>query len=396
MFRKSILILSVILATASVADAQKKQRAKVVCGPYVQHASTTGFTVSWETDLDAVAWVEIAPDDGTHFYGKERQKFYDLRGQGVHPIGKIHHIKVDGLTPGTKYRYRIMSRGVISYEAPGRIEYMRDAGTNVHRGQPYVTSTLKESYDTLRFEMYNDIHGQDSILNVLMKGRERTPDFVFINGDMTSNIIKKDMIRDMYLKTISKNLEGTLPLFMSRGNHELRGRDAIKWFDYFQTPTGSPYYAFSIGKFFFVVVDACEDKPDSDIEYCGIVASEPYMERQEKWLKEVMESEACKNAEVRIAFCHVPPVAKGWYGNVQVCERLVPALNKADIDLMLCGHIHKWRVTEPDGTVSNAEFPVICNPNIQRMEITATGNSIGLRTVDKNGKVTHTHTINLK
>ena len=185
-------------------------------------------------------------------------------------------------------------------------------------------------------------------------------------------------------------------MFASRGNHELRGRDAIKWLDYFSTPTGTPYYSFSFGKFFFIVLDACEDKPDSDIEYSGIVASRPYVERQSRWLKEVLASEECKNAEVRIVFCHVPPETNGWYGAAQMCELLVEPLNGADIDAMFCGHIHRWRVAKPDGSISNANFPVICNPNMQRMEVTATNKSIQISTFDTNGKNTNNHTITLK
>ena len=142
------------------------------------------------------------------------------------------------------------------------------------------------------------------------------------------------------------------------------------------------------------MLDACEDKPDSDIEYSGIVASGQYIRRQEKWLKEVLASEEYRNAEVRIAFCHVPPEAKGWYGAAQMCERLVPHLNEARLDVMFSGHIHKWRVD--NGSLSNAVFPVICNPNMQRMEVTATvGESIRINTFDTGGMKTNSYQIDL-
>jgi hypothetical protein len=200
----------------------------------------------------------------------------------------------------------------------------------------------------------------------------------------------------MYLSSAAKSLNGGTPLYLSRGNHELRGVDAVKWLNYFDTPTGTPYYSFSIGKFYFLVLDACEDKPDSDIEYSGIVASRPYVERQSRWLKEQLESEECKNAEVRIVFCHVPPETNGWYGAAQMCDLLVEPLNTADIDVMFCGHIHRWRVAEPDGSISNANFPIVCNPNMQRMEVTATaGKSIEISTFNTSGAKTNTHRIDL-
>lgn len=393
--KKGLLSIIVLLAAMTVASAQKSSRANVICGPYVQCVTSTGFTVVWITDVDAVAWVEVAPDDGTHFYNKERDRYYDNRGNGVLPIGRIHKIEIDGLEPGTNYRYRLMSKGVISYEGSGNVEYMKVRGTDVYKGKPYMISTFKEDYDTLRFNMYNDVHASDSLLNVLMKGTENKPDFVFLNGDMTSDIRKHEMISDMYLKTVAKNLNGELPLFVSRGNHELRGKDAVRWFDYFQTPTGTPYYSFSIGKYFFVVLDACEDKPDSDIEYSGIVASEQYLKRQEKWLKEALNSEECRNAQVRIAFCHIPPELKAWHGNLKLCQRLVPALNEAGIDAMLCGHIHRWRVEKAEESLSNANFPIICNPNLHRMEVEVTDKSIEVKSFNTKGGLVHTYSIAL-
>ena len=390
-----VLALMIVLWAGTV-NAQKPQRAKIVCGPYVQCMTETSFTVIWTTDVDAVAWVEVAPDDGTHFYNKERDKYYDARGNGVFPIGKIHKVVVDGLEPGSTYRYRVMNRGVIAYNGSGNVQYMHGSGTDVYKGEPHKITTFKEDYDTIRFDLYNDIHGKDSLFNRILSGARDNRDFVFLNGDMTSNISNEELIPKMYLGSAAKSLNGGLPLFASRGNHELRGRDAIKWLNYFQTTTGTPYYSFSIVDFFFVVLDACEDKPDSDIEYSGIVASKPYVERQGRWLKEVIASEECRNAKVRIAFCHVPPESKGWYGAAQMCNILVPPLNEAGFDAMFCGHIHRWRVAEPDGSISNAGFPVICNPNMERMEVTATEDAIEISTFDTDGKNTHNHTLKLK
>ena len=394
--RRFFVFAITLLVSVGVVSAQKPPRAKVVCGPYVQSVSQTGFTVIWTTDVESVAWVELAPDDGSHFYNQERPKYYDARGNGVFPIGKIHKVVVEGLQPGTTYRYRLMNKGVIAYNGSGDVQYMKGSGTDVHKGQPFKITTFKENYETLRFDIFNDIHGKDSLFNTILAGARDNRDFVFLNGDMTSNISNEDMIAKMYLASAAKSLNGSIPMFASRGNHELRGRDAIKWLNYFDTPTGAPYYSFSIGDFFFVVLDACEDKPDSDIEYSGIVASKPYVERQGRWLKEVLASEECRNAKVRIAFCHVPPEINGWYGAWQMCNILVPPLNEAGIDAMFCGHIHRWRVAEPDGSISNAQFPVICNPNMQRMEVTATTEEIKISTFDSTGKSTNSHTITLK
>ena len=382
--RKLFCLLTAIFALSS-AYAQVKP----ICGPYIQNPTTTGFTVVWETNMDAVAWVEVAPDDGTHFYNCERPKYYDLRGYGNQVISNIHKIRIDGLQPGTKYRYRIMMKGVLSFEGPGKVEYTRPWGSDVYKGVPYEAFTLRKDYDKLRFDMYTDIHQKDSILNVLMKGAKKDEvDFVVFNGDMVSSLAWKEKIRDTYLATGARNLDGRIPLYNIRGNHEMRGTDTRHWFDYVDMPQGKPYFTASYGKFLFIFLDCLEDKPDSDMEYSGTMLSDPYLQEQADWLKEVTGSKEFKNAAVRIVIGHIPPMKDGWHGDLNMEKYFVPILNKAKIDLWLAGHHHKWRVDEP-GTVSSANFPVVINKNCERMEVCISAGGINIETFSPEGVKTH-------
>ena len=52
--KKILAIALVLFASLNMASAQSSPRAKVLCGPYVQCMSETGFTVIWTTDVDAV------------------------------------------------------------------------------------------------------------------------------------------------------------------------------------------------------------------------------------------------------------------------------------------------------------------------------------------------------
>ena len=175
------ILIAVFGLTAAFAQ-QTPDKVRPICGPIIENPTTTGFTVIWETNMDAVGWVEVAPDDGSHFYNRDRTKFYDLRGRGNQVISNIHKVRVDGLKPGTKYRYRIMMKGVKSFDGPSNVDYTRPWGSDVYRKNPYTTCTLKESYDQLRFDVYNDIHQKDSILNVLMQGAKPDEvDFVVFN-----------------------------------------------------------------------------------------------------------------------------------------------------------------------------------------------------------------------
>ena len=379
------IIIALLSGMTSMLQAKNDRGPKVVCGPYVQCVTEDSFTVLWVTDMDAICWIETAPDDGTHFYNCNRTKHFDMRGQGMQPIGKIHKIKVEGLEKGSTCRYRLMSKGVVSFKDCGDVKYTKVTGSDVYKGKPYQVKTFQSEYDTLRFDIYNDIHGRDSLLGVLMDGMRKDLDFVAFNGDMTTHIESHEMVQTMYLSTAASKLGGKIPLFASRGNHELRGREAIRWFDYFTTPTGQTYYSFRLGKFFFIVLDGCEDKPDEDIEYAGTVLSEPYLKAQEEWLKRVLASEEFLSSEVRMVFCHIPPETKGWHGNMNVCKYFVPHLNKADIDVMFSAHIHKWRYDAPDSGISNANFPVVCSPTVQRTEVTASAEKIVLNVINSDG-----------
>ena len=124
---QKVFLTFVILLTCSlsVMSARDDKGPKVVCGPYVQCLTEDSFTVIWVTDMDAICWIETAPDDGTHFYHCNRTKHFDMRGQGVQPIGKIHKIKVVGLEKGSSCRYRLMSKGVLSFKDCGDVKYTK-------------------------------------------------------------------------------------------------------------------------------------------------------------------------------------------------------------------------------------------------------------------------------
>jgi Icc-related predicted phosphoesterase len=336
--------------------------------------------------MPAVSWVEIAPDDGTNFYNIERPKYYDLTGYGRKPVTMIHRITVAGLEPGTKYRYRIMMKGVLSENNRASIIYTEGYGLDLNKYPTYV-KTLSHNYDKLHFAVVNDMHEGDSVFRRLFKDSKGKYDFVVFNGDMTSTINTGNDIIKNYLRSAAELFASDTPFYMARGNHEYRGNNATKYLDYFDTGTGKTYYTFKYGKFFFIVLDSGEDKADSDIRNLDIMITEPYIKEEALWLKKVVQSEDFRNAETRIVFSHIQPDPKSWHGNLMVSEYFVPVLNKAGIDLMLCGHIHKYRYYKPGTT--NANFPVVCNKNRELMVTDVNADKITLNMFDADGKQTH-------
>lgn len=388
--KRTFLTLFMVIIMTSVSFAQGTPSVKLTGGPYLQNVTETSFTVVWTSNMDAISWVEIAPDDDTHFYNVERPKYYDTRGLGRRPITKQHKVTVTGLEPGTTYRYRILMNGVIAAENRKHVALTAGWGSDVRRNVTKVT-TLSEEYDEVKFAMVNDMHENDSIFRSLFPDAKGKYDFVCFNGDMTSANDEEEWIMQYYMKSASELFGSETPIILTRGNHEYRGNAALKWLDYMETPTGKTYYSYNYGDHFFIVLDGGEDKHDTDIRNLGIMITEDYVKEEAEWLKEVVKSEEFLNSKTRIVFCHMDPKDNGWYGQSTISKYLVPILNEAGVDVMLCGHIHKYRYDKP-GTTS-ANFPVICNPNRKRMDAVVTADNIKFEFLDEEKVV---RTINIK
>ena len=264
-------LISILVALSAWGIAIGQPSVRIAHGPYLQQVTDDGFTVVWTTTINAASWVEVAPDDGSHFYAAERPKYYDSH-IGKRRIGRLHRVRVEGLAPGTTYRYRIMQQGVLCDEGNKRVVLGEGYGSDILKHKPYTATTLDEKKDQTEFWVVNDIHAQDSIFRLLLEGAEKAkPDFVCFNGDMLTSMESEKQLFEGYLNSAAELLTPAgIPIFATRGNHENRGSFSPSFLDYFPTSTGEVYYTFRQGPAYFVVLDCGEDKPDSDIRYYGL------------------------------------------------------------------------------------------------------------------------------
>lgn len=145
---KRLISILVALSAWGIACAQPSVR--IAHGPYLQQVTDDGFTVVWTTTINAASWVEVAPDDGSHFYAAERPKYYDSH-IGKRRIGRLHRVRVEGLAPGTTYRYRIMQQGVLCDEGNKRVVLGEGYGSDILKHKPYTATTLDEKKDQTEF-----------------------------------------------------------------------------------------------------------------------------------------------------------------------------------------------------------------------------------------------------
>lgn len=385
------LMLTLLAVVAFAADPP---RVKTKCGPWVVGVTETEMTVVWTSTDRCMGWVEVAPDDGTSFYAEERPR-YDEDFMGRHVVSAVHHVRITGLKPGTSYRYRIYQQGVDdSGHNPVPSGYI--SASNVYSQKPYAIRTMDAEKEDCTFTMVNDIHGRDSMMLALTKGlKEQKPDFVVFNGDMVSFMGSVEDIETGFMTRATETFATDVPLVYVRGNHETRGPGFSEYLNLFPTPTNTPYFTFRQGPVAFVVLDSGEDKPDSDIEYGGTAAYDAYREQMAEWLKEAVKSEEFRSAPVKIALLHIPfDKGVGWYGNNELKRLLLPTLNEAGIDVMLCGHTHRYSYRDV-GSVDN-NFPILVNSNNDKVNVRATKSQIDMEVVDATGKVLHRHTVKVE
>lgn len=352
-------------------------------GPYLQNVGENEVTVVWVTNQKALSWVELAPNDKASFYAAERPQFFETEN-GRKRVGTLHRVTIKGLEKGTTYRYRIYSREVLD-NMHWDTSFGRIAASNPSR--PFSFTTLDSKKDEISFAIVNDIHGKSMLLDSLVRNIDRkTLDFMVFNGDMMSHLNSEELIFEGFINKAVELFASNLPFFMARGNHETRGPLSTCYMNYFPTSTGKPYYTFRHGPVFFLVLDGGEDKPDTDIEYGGLSAFDSYRAEEAEWLKKVIESDDFKSAPLKIAIIHIPAFTSTWHGTLQVNDLFMPILNKADIDVMFCGHTHRYSLQEKGQNGNN--FPILTNAPKEIIEVKVKDSKIDVILKDTKDKQT--------
>jgi predicted phosphodiesterase len=376
------LLLLIAISVLSVSPGFSQAPFTITHGPYIQGLTENEVTLVWTTNEKAISWVELAPNDDTHFYFTERPRFYN-EAYGFKVVDSVHMVTLTNLQPNTTYRYRVYAQEVLSHVGT-KVLYGTVAASNVYRQQPLSFTTSNPAKNDISFLVLNDIHGNNELMETLLKGTDwEKTDLVFFNGDMTNDIRSEDQLFGNFLDKAVELFASETPMYYARGNHETRGNFATTFPRYFPTPTKQLYYMFRQGPVCFVVLDCGEDKPDSDLEYSGIVAFDNYRDKQARWLENALQQDIFMEASYRVVIVHMPPFG-GWHGEKEIEDKFVPLLEKAGVDIMLCGHLHR-HVFKDTGDGQN--FPIIANANKAIVKAQTQNSMLNIEIVDTEGKV---------
>lgn len=386
--RLPVLVASLLAGAVLVlAGEPVESKISIVHGPYLQNMGQDEVTIVWLSDKPSVGWIELAPDDGSNFYAKERPRYYDA-SSGVKNTSQVHTVTLKKLDPGTRYRYRAFVQEVIGHKGH-RVIYGNYASTDVYKKAPLSFTTADYSADETSFAVLNDIHGKKEVLDKLVSSCDLDEtDFFIFNGDMVSVFNEESHIFDGFMDTSVTLFASEIPMYYARGNHETRGAFATGFHKYFSQNEENLYFTFRQGPVFFVVLDTGEDKPDSDIEYSGITVYDEYRTEQAEWLQQVLDSDEYKNAPYKVVIAHIPPVPNAdegwWHGTLEVENKFMPLLREAEPDLMLSGHLHEYIHQQAD---DKTPFPVIVNSNDTVLKAVAGPRGIEVEVIDVSGKV---------
>ncbi|GAB2801613.1 metallophosphoesterase [Rhabdobacter roseus] len=301
--------------------------------PYLQTLSAQAVTIMWVNSNKAYNWVEINKK------GETPRKVTSAKHGLNQAYNRVNKIRVTGLTADTDYEYRVFSREILSFK-PYKVTF----GETIEQG-PFTFKTPAEKEDEISFVVFNDLHNHPAIITEMLQkfAPEKDYDFVVYNGDAFDFCDGEGPILSDLIAPSNTMFSTSLPFVMVQGNHEPRGNFARQMFDYFDYPEERCYYAFTRGPVRFVVLDSGEDKPDSDDEYSGLVAFDPYREEQAQWLASEIQNPAFKKAAFRVVFIHIPMFeGKDWHGREHCAKLFNPLLNKGKVDLAISGHTHRY------------------------------------------------------
>lgn len=277
-------------------------------GPYLQNLGQTAVTVMWETTEAVVGEVEVQAG------GQPTRRVADREAV------TLHEVRVTGLTPGTRYTYRVRWPGVTSEAYTFRTAPM--ASTSRFRLVVYGDS---RSNPDMHAEIAKRIAGEK-------------PDLVLHTGDLVADGRQKEQWKPQFFDPAAPFMR-TVCLFPVLGNHE---RNAEHYYRYFSLPGNEAWYAFNYANARFIGLDTqqpCE--PGSE---------------QYQWLVKELQRQ---RQEWTIVFLHAPPFSVHPTRPVSRLRWVLqPLFQQYGVDMTFAGHDHHYARCHPVGPAFGPGRPV--------------------------------------
>lgn len=298
------------------------------------------YQIAWTTSVEATGSVTV----GDSVYRDSRA--------AANRIGKVHKVSVPMSVLDEAKNYTIASEAVMNNRA-----YLSVAGETVSRS--YAFHPVDTS-DGLQIYNISDNHlKQFSAARAATYWGDKLDVFV-ANGDHLNDVSSEYQITLLY-RFLHKATDSRVPIIITRGNHEARGRLIENLPDYFgSTRDGKLYYNVKLGDVRFLVLDTGNDDSDGDLKFTPTLNFDDYWREELDWLGGQTVSD-----EKLVVLCHMAPPMyydyncyynKALNGVFRSCADL---LNALDVSLMISGHTHDTEFF-PIGDKNNpANYPYV-------------------------------------
>jgi hypothetical protein len=291
-----------------------------VKGPYLQNVTDTEAVVMFEASGEVRGRVEYGVAGGG----------LGMATSSAH-VGSRHAITLKGLSPATRYFYRVKGDGEASGGGAG------GAGAGAAKALAskvyhFTTAPPPGSDAPVVFLAYGDNRSQPKIHSAMVQRMlQEDPAFIVNTGDLTEVGVDERQWQAQFFDP-ARPLMRYAPLWPSLGNHE---GNHISYYDHFSLPNNESWYRFQYGEVeLFALNTAYNLGPGSE---------------QLLWFEAAL---AASTAKWKVAFFHHPPfscTAGRMPGFGPARKNLIPLFERYGVQLVLSGHDHLYGRGEQNG-----------------------------------------------
>jgi hypothetical protein len=284
--------------------------------PYLNHATTEGINILWETDRDTTATLHYGPTSAM----ENKVRFDRLK--------RLHELTLDGLEADTPYFYKVVCEDV--------------SGNTIESGQLTFRTAVEEG-GAFKFALIGDTetrpHINARLAELIWQDR---PNFVINVGDLTDGgkVNERWQWTHEYFVGLGA-LHGRIPLYPVPGNGE---GDLVWYKHYHRLPGNEAYYSYRFGNAEFFMLDS--NQREHGFKEGG---------EQNAWLREQMKK---SDAVWKFAAHHHATYTSEendygdrWQGSGTngdpLMQPIIPVYEEYNLDIVFFGHLHLYERSRP-------------------------------------------------
>ena len=309
----------------------------------------TGAVVFAVEDEYQICWSTSTTTTGYITIGEEK---YTDNVAGSLVSSRIHKVTVPREKLENEKKYTVFSSGVIL----NRAYFARTSKTiqKKYNFRPVDTT------DGLQIYSFSDNHLiTNGAVNASSFWGDKL-DILVANGDHLNDVSSEWQIRNLY-STISRITNSSIPVIITRGNHEAVGTKLNELPRFFGSRDNTFYYTVKFDNTLFIILDVANDMADTNSTIKATADFTRYREEEFEWLKGFVDSKAYEDSSIKniIGICHMAfPISLKSYHD-DTFSKILDLTNEMGMELLVSGHSHKIAYFEPNIEPNEANYPVI-------------------------------------